>query len=136
MVSSIPEGLAHGAISSPGDDELQDVLLPGLGSASRSALAAYCGWAADGVVVGDFAAVDDLLHMDGTSAPPHANAYAREPSPVLGQGCRHILVVSNIAAVRAGVGDEPFSRKGFGHNPRSAVRCKPQQAVGIPLQGW
>ena len=62
------------------------------------------------MVVGDFAAVDDLLHMDGKwllhgKRLSHIRHQPRE-------GCRHIL--RQKAAVRAGVGDETFFVKALG----------------------
>ena len=81
------------------------------------------------MVVGDFAAVDDLLHMDGKRLF-HSKRLARvrhQPR----QGCRHIL--RQKSAVRAGVGDEPLFVKTLGIIQGLLCR-KPQQTVCIPLQ--
>ena len=81
------------------------------------------------MVVGDFAAVDDLLHMDGNRLL-HGKRLARirhQPR----KGCRHIL--RQKAAVRAGIGDEPFFVKAL--SVIQGLLCrKSQQTVCIPLQ--
>jgi len=81
------------------------------------------------MVVGDFAAIDDLLHMDGNRL-----LHGKRPARVRHQprkGCCHIL--RQKAAVRAGVGDEPFFVKTLGIIQGLLCR-KSQQTVGIPLQ--
>ena len=81
------------------------------------------------MVVGDFAAIDDLLHMDGKRL-----LHGKRPARICHQprkGCRHIL--RQKAAVRAGVGDEPFFVKTLGII-QGLLRRKSQQTVCIPLQ--
>ena len=81
------------------------------------------------MVVGDLAAIDDLLHIDGKRFL-HGKRLARirhQPR----QRCRHIL--RQKAAVRAGIGDEPFFVKTLGIIQGLLCR-KPQQAVGISLE--
>jgi len=81
------------------------------------------------MVVGDFAAVDDLLHMDGNRL-----LHGKRPARVRHQprkGCRHIL--RQKSAVRAGISDEPFFVKTLGII-QGLLRRKSQQTVCIPLQ--
>jgi len=81
------------------------------------------------MVVGDLAAVDDLLHMDGKRLF-HSKRHTRvrhQPR----KGCRHIL--RQKPAVCAGVGDEPFFVKTLGIIQR-LLRRKSQQTVCVPLQ--
>ena len=81
------------------------------------------------MVVGDFAAIDDLLHMD-RKLFLHGKRLAHirhQPR----KGCRHIL--RQKAAVRAGVGDESFFVKALGIIQGLLCR-KSQQTVCIPLQ--
>ena len=81
------------------------------------------------MVVGDFAAIDDLLHMDGNRL-----LHGKRPARVRHQprkGCRHIL--RQKSAVCAGVGDEPFFVKTLGII-QGLLRRKSQQTVCIPLQ--
>ena len=80
-------------------------------------------------MVGDLAAVDDLLHMDGNRL-----LHGKRPARVRHQsrkGSRHIL--RQKAAVRAGVGDEPFFVKTLGIIQGLLCR-KSQKTVCIPLQ--
>ena len=81
------------------------------------------------MVVGDFAAIDDLLHMDGNLLL-HCKRLARGRHQSR-KGCRHIL--RQKPAVCAGVGDEPFFVKTLGIIQR-LLRRKSQQTVCIPLQ--
>ena len=81
------------------------------------------------MVVGDLAAVDDLLHMDGKRL-----FLSKRPARVRHQprkGCRHIL--RQKSAVRAGVGDETLFVKALGII-QGLLRRKSQQTVCIPLQ--
>ena len=81
------------------------------------------------MVVSDLAAVDDLLHMDGNRFlhGKHLARVRHQPR----QRWHHIL--RQKAAVRAGVGDEPFFVKTLGVI-QGLLCAVPQQAVGIPLQ--
>ena len=81
------------------------------------------------MVVGDFAAIVDLLHMDGNRL-----LHGKRPARVRHQprkGCRHIL--RQKATIRSGIGDEPLFVKTLGIIQGLLCR-KTQQAVGIPLQ--
>ena len=73
------------------------------------------------MVVGDFAAVDDLLHMDGKWLLHGKRLSHIRHQPR--QGFRHIL--RQKAAVRSGIGDEPFFVKTLGI-VQGLLRCKSQ----------
>ena len=81
------------------------------------------------MVVGDLAAVDDLLHMDGKRL-----FHSKRPARVRHQprqGGRHVL--RQKPAVCAGIGDEPFFVKTLGI-VQGLLRRKSQKTVCIPLQ--
>ena len=81
------------------------------------------------MVVCDLTAVDDLLRMNrNIFVKIKCSCGSRHQ---LRQGCRHIL--RQKAAVRAGIGDEPFFVKTLGII-QGLLRRKSQQTVGIPLQ--
>ena len=117
---------AYGA-EQPCSNQPQDIPLPGREGGKVCVCHAFRGQ--QRMVVGDLAAVDDLLHMDGKRF-----LHGKRPARVRHQprqGCRHIL--RQKAAVRAGVGDEPFFVKTLGIIQGLLCR-KSQQTVCIPLQ--
>ena len=111
----------------PCGNQPQDIPLPGREGGKVCVCHAFRGQQC--MVVGDFAAVDDLLHMDGKRFlhGKRLSHIRRQPR----KGCRHIL--RQKAAVRAGVGDEPFFVKALGIIQGLLCR-KSQQTVCIPLQ--
>ena len=86
----------------PCGNQPQDVPLPGREGGKVCVCHAFRGQ--QRMMVGDLAAVDDLLHMDGNRLF-HSKRLARirhQPR----QGCRHII--GQETTVRSGIGDEPF----------------------------
>ena len=118
--------LTHSA-EQPCGNQPQDIPLPGREGSKVCVCHAFRGQQC--MVVGDFAAIDDLLHMDGNRLL-HGKRLARGRYQSR-KGCRHIL--RQKPAVRAGVGDEPFFVKTLGIIQGLLCR-KSQQTVGIPLQ--
>ena len=117
---------AYGA-EQPCGNQPQDIPLPGREGGKICVCHAFRRQ--QRMVVGDLAAIDDLLHMDGNRL-----LHGKRPARVRHQprkGCRHIL--RQKSAVRAGIGDEPFFVKTLGIIQGLLCR-KPQQAVGISLE--
>ena len=118
--------LTYGA-EQPGGNQPQDIPLPGREGGKICVCHAFRRQ--QRMVVGDLAAVDDLLHMDGKRL-----FHSKRPARICHQprkGCRHIL--RQKPAVCAGVGDEPFFVKALGIIQGLLCR-KSQQTVCIPLQ--
>ena len=118
--------LTHGA-EQPCSNQPQDIPLPGRECGKVCIRHAFRRQ--QRMVVGDLAAVDDLLHMDGKRL-----FHSKRPARICHQprkGCRHIL--RQKSAVCAGVGDESFFVKTLGIIQGLLCR-KSQQTVGIPLQ--
>ena len=117
---------AHSA-EQPCGNQPQDIPLPGREGGKICVCHAFRRQ--QRMVVGDFAAIDDLLHMDGNRL-----LHGKRPARVRHQsrkGSRHIL--RQKPAVRAGVGDKPLFVKALGIIQGLLCR-KSQQTVGIPLQ--
>ena len=117
---------AYGA-EQPCGNQPQDIPLPHRECGKVCVCHAFRGQ--QRMVVGDFAAVDDLPHMDGKRFlhGKHLARVRHQPR----NGCRHIF--RQKAAVRARIGDEPFFVKTLGIIQGLLCR-KSQQTVGIPLQ--
>ena len=117
---------AYGA-EQPCGNQPQDIPLPHRECGKVCVCHAFRGQ--QRMVVGDFAAVDDLLHIDEKRFL-HGKRLARvryQPR----KGCRHIL--RQKPAVCAGIGDEPFFVKTLGI-VQGLLRRKSQKTVCIPLQ--
>ena len=118
--------LTYGA-KQPCGNQPQNIPLPGREGSKVCASHAFRGQ--QRMMVGDLAAVDDLLHMDGNRLF-HSKRLARvrhQPR----KGCRHIF--RQKSAVCAGIGDETFFVKTLGIIQGLLCR-KSQQTVCIPLQ--
>ena len=118
--------LTHGT-EQPCGNQPQDIPLPGRKGGKVCVPHTFRGQ--QRMMVGDLAAVDDLLHMDGKRLF-HGKRLTRvrhQPR----QGCRHVL--RQKATIRSGIGDEPFFVKTLGII-QGLLRRKSQQTVCIPLQ--
>ena len=127
----IPEGLAD-RHQRPGDDELQDVLLP-LGQCVQIGLQ-HTASGQNGVVVGDF------FPVDGAPCPGHSLVHifrgnVEKTFQLLGQFLQHFLViVGDIAAISSGISGKFLLIQAL-HIVQRLLCAVPQQAVGISLKG-
>ena len=127
----ITEGLAD-CHQRPGDDELQDVLLP-LGQCVQIGLQHTAG-GQDGVVVGDF------FPVYGAPCPGHSLIYicrgnVEKALQLLSQFLQHFLViVGDIAAISSGISGKFLLIQAL-HIVQRLLCAVPQQTVSIPLKG-
>ncbi len=127
----IAEGLAY-RHQRPGDDELQDILLP-LGQCVQIGLQ-HTASGQDGVVVGYF------FPVDGAPCPGHSLVHIcrsniEKPFQFLGQFLQHLLViVGDIATISSGISGKFLLIQAL-HIVQRLLCAVSQQAVGVSLKG-